>query len=338
MGRMPDGPAHSNRIHYLIAALIAALVIAASVTGFAWADNDVTVTVDGASKQVSSRAADVAELLRDNGVSLRAGDVVNPAAETALRDGLVVTVRHAVPVQVVLGDRTLELDVVGSTVADALIAAGADPTAGIAVDPPVSAPLRAHMRITTTDVFVRVLQKECSIPFAVRTVKDSDKPRGYREVRRKGRDGRLLQVFRVVVSAGQEGRPVLQAERTVTQPADQVVVVGGARSDSVLIASRGSSSPPREGRRIRVVSTAYAPGSGGADHTTATGARARKGVIAVDPSVIPLGTHVYVPGYGYAVAADTGGAITGNRIDVCFDTRAEALAWGRRTVTIVILP
>ncbi|MDO8986964.1 MAG: 3D domain-containing protein, partial [Coriobacteriia bacterium] len=51
-----------------------------------------------------------------------------------------------------------------------------------------------------------------------------------------------------------------------------------------------------------------------------------------------LGTKVYVPGYGYAIAADTGGAINGNKIDVCFDTGAEAIKWGRRTVTITILP
>ena len=88
---------------------------------------------------------------------------------------------------------------------------------------------------------------------------------------------------------------------------------------------------------MRCVATGYSPGSGGADNVCATGARALHGVIAVDPRVIPLGTHVYVPGYGYAVAADTGGAIKGNRIDLCYATNAEAVQWGRRTVTIVIL-
>ena len=73
------------------------------------------------------------------------------------------------------------------------------------------------------------------------------------------------------------------------------------------------------------------------DFVTATGARARRGVIAVDPRVIPLGTHVYVPGYGYAVAADTGGAIKGRRVDLCFETVAECDRWGRRDVTIIVL-
>ena len=60
-------------------------------------------------------------------------------------------------------------------------------------------------------------------------------------------------------------------------------------------------------------------------------------MIAVDPSVIPLGTKVYVEGYGYAIAGDTGGSIKGNKIDVFFPTKAEAFRWGCRKVKIKIL-
>ena len=63
----------------------------------------------------------------------------------------------------------------------------------------------------------------------------------------------------------------------------------------------------------------------------------RGGVIAVDPSVIPLGTHVFIPGYGEAVAEDIGYAINGYRIDVAFDTHAEALSFGRRDLEIFIM-
>jgi 3D (Asp-Asp-Asp) domain-containing protein len=69
---------------------------------------------------------------------------------------------------------------------------------------------------------------------------------------------------------------------------------------------------------------------------TATGVPVGYGIVAVDPNVIPLGTRMSVPGYGEAVAADTGGAITGARIDLWFPTTAEALAWGTRTVTITL--
>jgi 3D (Asp-Asp-Asp) domain-containing protein len=82
---------------------------------------------------------------------------------------------------------------------------------------------------------------------------------------------------------------------------------------------------------MTVEATGYAlPG------TTATGIPVGWGVVAVDPSVIPLGTRMYIPGYGEGVAADTGGAVHGRIIDLWFPTRAQALAWGRRTVTITI--
>jgi peptidoglycan DL-endopeptidase CwlO len=70
--------------------------------------------------------------------------------------------------------------------------------------------------------------------------------------------------------------------------------------------------------------------------TTATGVPVGYGIVAVDPAVIPLGTHMTVPGYGEGVAADTGGSVSGPRIDLWFPTRAEALAWGTRTVTITL--
>ena len=69
---------------------------------------------------------------------------------------------------------------------------------------------------------------------------------------------------------------------------------------------------------------------------TATGIPTAPGVVAVDPSVIPLGTRLTIPGYGIGIAADTGGAVQGNTIDVWFPTRAQALQWGRRTVTITL--
>ena len=85
------------------------------------------------------------------------------------------------------------------------------------------------------------------------------------------------------------------------------------------------------GRQLTVSATAYSlPGH------TASGLPVGWGIAAVDPSVIPLGTHFVVPGYGEAVAADTGSAIIGSRIDLWFPTLAQADAWGRRTVTISI--
>jgi 3D (Asp-Asp-Asp) domain-containing protein/peptidoglycan hydrolase CwlO-like protein len=89
--------------------------------------------------------------------------------------------------------------------------------------------------------------------------------------------------------------------------------------------------PAGTGRTITVSATGYALGG-----TTATGVPVGWGVVAVDPTVIPLGTRMTIPGYGEGVAADTGSAVRGATIDLWFPTVAQALAWGRRTVTITI--
>jgi len=85
---------------------------------------------------------------------------------------------------------------------------------------------------------------------------------------------------------------------------------------------------------IRMIATAYTAGSAGGDGMTASGRHAGFGVVAVDPRIIPLGTRLYIPGYGMAVAGDTGGAIVGNRIDLGFDSLRGAMIFGRRDVTV----
>lgn len=92
-----------------------------------------------------------------------------------------------------------------------------------------------------------------------------------------------------------------------------------------------TAAPPAGKRQLVVSATCYdLPG------TTATGVPVGRGVVAVDPSVIPLGSRLYIPGYGNGVAADIGGGIRGNIIDLWFPTYAECAAWGRRTVTITV--
>ncbi|MBQ7453985.1 MAG: peptidoglycan-binding protein [Selenomonadaceae bacterium] len=98
-----------------------------------------------------------------------------------------------------------------------------------------------------------------------------------------------------------------------------------------------STQPPDFSKIIRVEATAYSSAQPGLSAYTATGEICRKGVIAVDPKIIPLGTKVFIPGYGYAVAADTGGAIRGHKIDVAFDTVAECYKFGRKHIDIYII-
>ena len=126
------------------------------------------------------------------------------------------------------------------------------------------------------------------------------------------------------------GSPADQRRHSARRPAAPAPASTPARRRPT--APRSGSTAPRAGRQLTVRATAYAlPG------TTATGVGVRYGIIAVDPRVIPLGTRLYVPGYGEGIAADTGGAVKGNRIDVWLPSQAQAEEWGVKTLTITIL-
>ena len=342
MQNPPVRPARFLRHRNLIAALVAVLIVVFSVTGFVWAQKGITLVVDGDSRYVKTQADTVGALLEQADVGVGAADVVTPSADTPVTDGMTVLVRHAVPVMLRFGGEAIRLNVVGSTVADALVAAGLDPGRGISVTPALDAPLTPDLVIEATDVFVRVVEKQVEIPFEVTTRNDPTLPQGSRTIEQEGESGLMLNIYRVLVTGGVEGTRTLTAEEVLLEPVDEIVLVGTKRASAPGAVSRERATPaasaPADGEKLTVASTGYSSQDPGVGTRTATGAKAARGVIAVDPSVIPLGTRVYIPGYGNAVAADTGGAIGGNKIDLCFDTRAEALSWGRRTVTITILP
>lgn len=106
-------------------------------------------------------------------------------------------------------------------------------------------------------------------------------------------------------------------------------------------AKESAKTESPEGKELTVTATAYTANCEGCTGVTYTGVDLKKQpnvkVIAVDPKVIPLGSEVYVEGYGYATAADIGSAIKGNRIDVYVPTEKEALNWGRRSVKVTII-
>lgn len=131
------------------------------------------------------------------------------------------------------------------------------------------------------------------------------------------------------------GRQVL-SRQVVHGPTRGVVLVGTPKTLAQL---RAIMPRVALGEAMTMIATAYTADTATSAPTgyTATGILAREGVVAVDPRVIPLGTKLFVPGYGFALAADTGGAIIGNRIDLCMDSYDRAVQFGRRPVQVYIL-
>lgn len=181
-----------------------------------------------------------------------------------------------------------------------------------------------------------VIQKVESkpIPFKTTYQLSRDVGGGRLVTKSAGVEGALKTTYQVTM---RDGKVVAKKAlfSTRVEPVDKLVLIGRQGRAS----SRGSYSRG-EAKVLTMNASAYdtspqtLPGSTG---RTATGVMAEFGIVAVDPRVIPLGTMVFVEGYGIALAADTGGAIKGNRIDLCYNSRAEALAFGRRKVKVHIL-
>jgi 3D (Asp-Asp-Asp) domain-containing protein len=147
---------------------------------------------------------------------------------------------------------------------------------------------------------------------------------------RAARAGYIAQLAsRRSLNAAQIAR--LETEARAAEQRSQRLTSG---SSATLLATRVVAAVPvtfARGHRLSVTISGYALSG-----RTATGIPVGWGVAAVDPRVIPLGTHIWVPGYGEAVAADVGGSIVGTRVDLWFPTVSRADSWGLRTLTIAL--
>ncbi|MCM3573904.1 LysM peptidoglycan-binding domain-containing protein [Mesobacillus subterraneus] len=132
----------------------------------------------------------------------------------------------------------------------------------------------------------------------------------------------------------------MKVEKTAKPAATPAATPTAAPANQVT-AQPAAAKPAAATNQITVEATAYTANCTGCSGITKTGVNLKTNpnakVIAVDPTVIPLGSKVYVEGYGYATAEDIGGAIKGNRIDVFIPTQNGALQWGRKQVKLTIL-
>jgi len=146
-------------------------------------------------------------------------------------------------------------------------------------------------------------------------------------------------VAKSVVTAVEPTKNTIPEPVPAAQPVKPTPVTQPAKTDANSV--KTESGEETNSKEITVKATAYTASCEGCSGTTATGVDLKANpdakVIAVDPKVIPLGSKVYVEGYGVATAADTGGAIKGNRIDVFIPTEDGALEWGNKHITVKII-
>lgn len=204
-----------------------------------------------------------------------------------------------------------------------------------------STELTKNMVIDLTSITEKKTTKTETIAYDTEIRENPDLEEGKEKVLQEGEDGELS----IITKENYSGAKLISSEvvgELVTKEAKNKIIERGTKKEelpivelkkepaNVTVSAAGNNS-------LNVVATGYTPGDPGCTGITYTGTKASRGTIAVDPKVIPFGTKLYIPGYGYGVAADTGGAIKGNKIDLCYETRAEALNWGIKNITVYVV-
>lgn len=312
------------------AGLCAVGLLVAFLALYGWAKKEVHLIVDGKEREVSTFARTVADLLAAEGIALAVEDEVQPAPATPLREGLTVKVTRAGPVVLRLGTEERVVRTVPVTVRELLAGQGIVLGPEDKVEPSLEAVVAPGATVQVTRVSTREVVVTERIPFESRKEYLPDLAAGRRKVLQVGQDGLKRRVFQVTYVDGVPVKRVEVRTEVVRPPVPQVIGLGTRQERALHIAARGAPADYREVREM--VATAYALHS-----ATATGTKPRPGTVAVDPRVIPLGTRLYVEGYGYGRAEDVGSAIKGDRIDVYFNSEEEARRWGRRKVRVYIL-
>lgn len=295
----------------------------------------VKIVQDNEKKTIWTTAGTVAELLKEQKIVLNEQDEISPKPQETINSKMDIRIKLALHLTLVDGGKEQQVWSTSATVADFLTQQGIKLNEFDRVEPSLSETVKRDGVINVIRVEKVTDVVEEPVHFAVITKKDESLEKGKQVTVKDGRQGLISREYEVILENGKEVSRKLISEQSLREKLDKVVAVGTKELD--IQVSRGAET----GTEFYVNTTAYTAYCNGCSGVTATGFDLRNNpnakIIAVDPRVIPLGTKVYVEGYGYAVASDTGGAIKGHKIDVFFPTKAEAFRWGVRKVKIKIL-
>jgi uncharacterized protein YabE (DUF348 family) len=313
---------------YLSAATVALLggSVATATAGY----KTVTVQDNGQRKVIRGfTSANVGQFLATHNYQVSTADRVTPGLAEPVKDGTVIDIEHPKSITLIDGERTSHWQTFAGTVGEFLHDMDIQLDENDKVNLSSDTKLTNGSTIRITRIRKQTSTKTTEIPFQTIRQRTDRLYVGQQRVLTHGVKGSMLiRTTSVFVN----GHKVSQSEsRKVVKPAVNQVILVGARPKPMTLSARGVGSLLVV-KKLTVVATAYSAGG-----RTATGVDARPGVVAVDPSIIPLGSRVYIPGVGLVQAEDTGGAIHGNRIDICMSSEEAARRWGVRTVTVYIV-
>jgi len=277
---------------------------------------------DGVPVTLYTTQPTVGEALLTQGILLYLGDRVTPSLGSRVLAGMRIYIKRSTPIVISADGDTVRTRTQRNTVSDALAQEGVALMGKDYSVPSSDTPLTEDMEIKVVRVREELEIEQQLIPFESKWVPDPEMQIDTQQLMQTGESGVIKSRYRVTYENGQEVSNLLEDEWVDHPPSDKIIAYGTQVIVQTLDTPNGSFE---YWRHFRVLATSYSAATSGKakDHPrygiTRTGLNAGYGIIAVDPKVIPLWSEVYVPGYGKAVAGDTGGSILGRHIDLGFD-------------------
>lgn len=309
------------------------------------AKKTIVVVIDGNSTQITTYRSSLKGALRDGNIQVYSKDKVSLEIKSKVKNGDKIIIKRAVDIAINVDGKNLKIKSAEGTIEEMLRAEKITLSEDDKVSPAKSSGLVSGVKVDITRVDAKVEVATQNLDYSTVVKNDDNLEKGVNQTIQDGEQGSKELSFKVIYENGIEVSRNLVKEVITKNPVEKIVAVGTL---GVVNSNRGeklfytnSVSVKATAYSAGYASTGKNPGDYGFG-VTATGTRAKRTVdgyssIAVDPRVIPLGTKLYIPGYGSAIAEDVGSGIKGNKIDVYFDSESQALNWGEKWLTVYIL-
>jgi uncharacterized protein YabE (DUF348 family) len=301
---------------------------------------DVHVIADGQDRMLRTAAATVGQALWEGGFIVFEGDRVKPAMERSLEGVTSISLTRSRPLSVTTDGSTIQTRAIGDTVGQALADAGVSLIGLDYTRPPLDSEVPPDGNIRVVRVEERVDVEEKPIPFETTYQPIDDLEIDNQKVIDNGAYGVLANRVRIRLEDGEETRRFVESDWVAREPESRVIGYG---TQVIPRSMNTDDGPIQYCRAITMYATAYSPSRAGVPPDaknygiTASGKPLTRGLVAIDRSLIPFGTLMYVPGYGFAEAADTGGGVKGRWIDLGYDDD-NYVAWHQYVTVYFLCP
>lgn len=334
---------YKRRKSYFTIMTIAIFLLSIITMGFSTVlGKDVVINKNGEVKKVFTYTNTVGALLDQEGIVLGEKEEVTPDLNEELSDGMEISIQKIQSYEIRLGNKTMNVEAKGASVEEVLNNLGIKigkldiikPSLNTATDTAAKS-----FKISIDRVKEEIKTEQVEIDFEIITKENDSLDADEKNIITQGKKGLREDTIKTTYINNQITSEEVISSKQVQDPINQVEEIGKKNG---VVAEK--TNKRINGSKVKALytmeATAYDPSAGS---VTAIGTNVRVGIVAVDPSIIPLGSKLYIesvdsyPNYGYAIAEDTGGDIKGNRIDLFYNDNSTANDFGRRTVKVYVL-